>query len=138
MTDCLHEKRELRVRASVGFNVVQQQCDACGRGLGEAVPLLDFPRDRRAFPRWLHAKRPNAKSREYAEHLRSPGWKALRLLVLDRDGYLCQPCARKGYEVEATDAGHLTYERFSNELLTDLEACCKACNAEERLQRIGG
>ena len=139
MTDCPHTSTGLRVRRGLAGKLVQRQCLLCRDGIGDAIAYSAFPLDQALkLKPWIATKQPNSKRREYQSYLQSAEWKAKRALVLDRDGYLCQPCARHGLEVEATEAAHLTYDRFGEELLSDLEANCSTCNQAERLGRIGG
>ena len=121
------QKSQLRVRRTLSKVVVQRQCDSCLAGIGDAVELSAFAKQI-SFPRWLTAKRPNSKRREYAAHLKSKSWRALKLLVFERDGYLCMACKRAGVETEATDLSHISYERFGAELPADVEASCDSCN----------
>lgn len=71
-------------------------------------------------------------SQEYHDYMQSDRWQQKRKLVLARDKYTCQRCGRKGYDVH-----HMTYKRFGDERLTDLETLCRSChNAEHRNTNI--
>lgn len=60
---------------------------------------------------------------DYKEYMRSPEWKAKRLLIMQRDGYTCQICRGK-----ALDVHHLTYKNFKKEYLFELVALCRPCH----------
>lgn len=51
-------------------------------------------------------------------------WKELRQKVFQRDNNKCVRCGDKAEQVH-----HLTYERFKNELLEDLESVCFQCHS---------
>lgn len=134
MDRCEHRAGVLRKRAGVGGTKVQRQCDDCCRGVGESVPLSAFPADQRLrFKAWISTPHPTSKTQVYDAYLRSDAWKAIRLLVLDRDSFTCRNCGEP-----ATDAHHLTYDRFGHEKLADLVASCRACNTAEAEARRSG
>ena len=64
------------------------------------------------------------RKEEYDRYLRSPQWTHLRFEVFRRDGYMCQMCKAN----QASQVHHLTYKRFENERLEDLQAVCKPCH----------
>jgi hypothetical protein len=61
---------------------------------------------------------------KYSEYLRSDSWKNRRLLVLERDNYMCQACLSN----IADEVHHLTYKHVFNEPLFDLISVCKPCH----------
>jgi len=66
----------------------------------------------------------------YEEYIRSDAWKSKRLLVKQRANGKCEnpECGvklRRGWHCH-----HLTYTRFGNELLEDLQALCENCHRE--------
>lgn len=72
---------------------------------------------------------------DYAKHLRSPFWKALRKVVFERDGYRCVDCGEEaGYfakgtrDVRGLQAHHRTYARMFHELPSDLLTLCIFCH----------
>lgn len=72
---------------------------------------------------WDHGGR-SAHQRGYGK-----AWQRTRLRILDRDGWLCQECARRGRMTEpATTADHIVPKALGG---TDedgnLEALCRAC-----------
>ena len=67
---------------------------------------------------------------EYNDYLQSGDWQARRLMVLERDGHLCQGCRRE----RATQVHHLTYVHLGAEPLWDLIAVCTDCH--ERVTMI--
>ena len=60
----------------------------------------------------------------YEAYLESPEWKALRELVLDRDGF----CVCCGAAIEHVH--HVSYERLYCEDLADLAGVCAPCHQE--------
>lgn len=75
----------------------------------------------------------NSKRQDFEKRFKDKSWRPLRARVLDRDDYTCRNCGEA-----ATQAHHLTYERFWHERLDDLAASCGPCNLAEREQRISG
>jgi hypothetical protein len=65
-------------------------------------------------------------------YLKSDAWRRKTLRVLDRANFLCESVDDKGNRCgnEATEVHHLTYERVSNELLSDLIALCRDCHSK--------
>lgn len=61
----------------------------------------------------------------------TPEWKATRLLVLERDGYVCQIRGRRCTHT-ATEADHIIEVSIRPDLalaLDNLRAACKPCNS---------
>ena len=136
--ECRDCETELAMRRKAGIGGVRivWQCPECLLIPGP-VPGRCYPEDPDALP-WVKMKKksqPNSKRRAYNAALKTARFKELRRLVIENAGGLCQRQGRN-CTIEATQAGHLTYERLGNELLGDLEANCAACNAEERVERI--
>lgn len=67
----------------------------------------------------------NHLSQEYIDYLQSPEWDKKRKQRLHLDGYTCQGCGAKN---KPLDVHHLTYDRFGNEWLDDLESLCRQCH----------
>ena len=63
------------------------------------------------------------KTKAYSKYLKSHAWKTLRAKVIYRDGGRCKIC---GNAHRSLDVHHITYERFGNELLSDLVTLCDA------------
>jgi len=61
---------------------------------------------------------------EYDDYINSQEWYAKRALVLERNKGMCEHCKVK----KAVHIHHLTYSRFGNELLEDLQALCFDCH----------
>lgn len=60
----------------------------------------------------------------YNEYLKSEDWLIKRILVLKRDGFLCQSCLTN----KATQVHHLTYKHVFNEPLFELISVCVSCH----------
>lgn len=63
-------------------------------------------------------------SQRYLDYMRSRLWLERRAFILDRDKGICQLCKT----ARATEVHHRTYERFTNELPTDLISICDKCH----------
>jgi 5-methylcytosine-specific restriction endonuclease McrA len=61
----------------------------------------------------------------YAEYRRTPEWKARRSRVLTRAGHKCELCNANGQ----LDVHHRSYDRYAQELLSDLIALCRSCHS---------
>jgi len=92
-------------------------------------------------PRWdvrlAHKPQPNRKKRDYQKHLASAYWKRLRKHRFSLDSYQCQ--VRVGFSIcgePAEELAHLTYDRFGEERIEDVQSQCAAHNQLEREQRI--
>ena len=65
----------------------------------------------------------NAHARGYGR-----AWRARRLEILARDGYLCQACRRRGVATLATTVDHiLNKARGGTDDASNLEALCETC-----------
>ncbi len=80
--------------------------------------------------------------KEYAAHLRSPFWKALRKVVFERDGYRCVDCgAEAGYfvsgkrDMRGLECDHITYRNWMKETPADCATRCRPCH---RKKHAGG
>lgn len=60
----------------------------------------------------------------YQIYLNSPEWKALRQQVISRANGICERCHNR----PISHIHHLTYVRFGNEYLEDLEGLCIPCH----------
>jgi hypothetical protein len=60
----------------------------------------------------------------YAWYISSETWRALRERCLKRDKRTCQCCGA----TEDLHVHHLTYERFTHEILSDLITVCETCH----------
>lgn len=64
------------------------------------------------------------RRRAYHVYLQTGKWKRLRREVFARAGGFCERCGI----LQAVHCHHLTYARFKDELLTDLQAVCQLCH----------
>jgi 5-methylcytosine-specific restriction endonuclease McrA len=67
-------------------------------------------------------------------------WMRKRARVLERDGYLCQNCAKLGLVVRAVEVDHIEpLHRGGSDAEDNLQSLCKACHRSksdlERLER---
>src|SRR5262249_39793951 len=60
----------------------------------------------------------------YAQYIRSPEWRKLCKLVKERAGNRCERTEPGMFCPGRLEVHHLTYDRFKNEKLTDLELLC--------------
>lgn len=62
---------------------------------------------------------------QYNNYITSSQWKTLRSSIIEKRGHKCEKCgASKG----TIHAHHLTYERFMNELESDIMLLCVPCH----------
>lgn len=66
-------------------------------------------------------------------------WQRKRIVILKRDGYLCQRCKRYGKIVEATTVHHIKHLDEFPELAYDndnLISLCKDCHGKEHPEKL--
>jgi 5-methylcytosine-specific restriction endonuclease McrA len=78
------------------------------------------------------------RMKEYAAHLRSPYWKALRVVVFERDGYACVDCGEQaGYfvsgkrDIRGLECDHLHYRTWGQETPADCATRCRMCHRKK-------
>lgn len=139
---CPHVAREVRHRIiKDGRPAYVSQCIRCGHTSnpikasvaeqgGRDIPEYDYHIEQRwraakslAYDAVRKAIKPQLKA-EYEAYLRTPEWRAVRGLVFERCGGVCEICE----ESPAEEAHHLTYERIGREELSDLMGVCKPCH----------
>ena len=76
------------------------------------------------------ASRTKAFSGSYADYLATSYWQRVRVLVMRRDAGKCRQCGNV-----ADDVHHKTYRGWFKEKLSDLEAICRQCHANEHGKR---
>lgn len=126
---------------------IYKQCNNCGGSLTMTKPLNfknhsknvrgEFFSER--FNQWKNEKQSEGnyiyeiskqlkflKSTyyQYLQYLQCEQWRAVRLLALERDKWICQLCKK----VRATEVHHLTYINLGNEKLEDLISYCNICH----------
>jgi len=75
-----------------------------------------------------HKKVKKSKRRkEYEAYLNSPKWINFRNKIKFARGNKCELCPKTGGNLHGH---HLTYERFGNELESDIQILCKKCHFE--------
>ena len=62
---------------------------------------------------------------KYLEYINSNEWKSFRNGIISKRGRKCEKCGQTEGEIHAH---HLTYERFMNELETDIQLLCRVCH----------
>lgn len=59
-------------------------------------------------------------------------WDKLRLVILRRDAYLCQPCLAQGRPTPATEVDHVTPKaKGGTDDEDNLQAICSECHREK-------
>ena len=98
---------------------------AWGRAVADELKLP--PHQQLSFSSYAHrggrlarVSTRNSKRVKASQYYRSIAWRARREARLQHDNYSCVIC---GEPAEVVD--HLTYERFGNELMTDLRSLCR-------------
>jgi len=66
-------------------------------------------------------------SPRYTAYISSPEWYAVRDAKLNQVGHRCQECG----DSERLEVHHLSYDRFENERLEDLQVLCHFCHMRE-------
>lgn len=77
-------------------------------------------------------------SNDFNDFYHSSEWKTVRLQVLERDSYLCQPCKRAGRITPAKTVDHIEPLRtnWSRRLDPDnLETICRQCHNAKHIER---
>lgn len=77
-------------------------------------------------------------SNDFNDFYHSSEWKAVRLQVLERDNYLCQPCKRAGRIAPAKTVDHIEPLRtnWNRRLDPDnLETICRQCHNAKHIER---
>lgn len=67
-----------------------------------------------------------SKNPEYDAYRETERWKKLRRAVMLRAKGKCEICRRR----EGTDLGHLTYDNFFNESMSDMLWLCRQCHTK--------
>lgn len=150
-TACLHERTEIRKKTFAnGTHHFGTQCLDCGASVGRPAWMKhsDAPAD---APPWeddlsqsIWDAREKAKSEERAAkrkawlerhdvYLQSPEWRALQAKVRQRDKGICQGCL----DAPGTEVHHMTYDRWTRELLTDLVLFCHSCHTRFHEPPVG-
>ncbi len=62
-----------------------------------------------------------------------------RALVLQRDNYLCQPCAKRGIYTAATEVDHIVnMASGGKDILSNKQAICRDCHRIKTLKESRG
>ncbi|WP_246053938.1 HNH endonuclease signature motif containing protein [Paenibacillus anaericanus] len=72
---------------------------------------------------------------------KTTAWKKCRIVILERDHYLCQPCLKKGIITTANTVHHIKSLEDYPELALDednLESICPTCHNKEHPEKGGG
>ena len=155
--ECQHpDTLIMRVPIAGGSIQVRNCCTTCGERIGNSLPQKDVAWVQN-LPQFLDDTSTTYKERRFAQrhafllqlarmqyaergkftefyrsYFQSPEWNAKRELVFKRCGNVCEGCGLS----PATEAHHLTYRHFGNELLFELLGLCHACHerihAEDR------
>lgn len=70
---------------------------------------------------------------DYNDYIHSDKWLERRRQTLLRDGFRCQKCGSRRF----LHVHHLTYARFGNEKLEDLQTVCKECHETIHGRKMG-
>jgi 5-methylcytosine-specific restriction endonuclease McrA len=152
--NCDHSANALRERIlNDGGTAWYKQCLNCGRAASQAikrqpnqeiekwdvnlVKVFDdkIDKQKKALEKIFisrTAEIQTGSSRSYEDYLQSEVWREKRLLVLQRDNFICQGCLK----VSATEVHHLNYEDVPNELLFDLISLCSSCHKRAHRREI--
>ena len=126
-----HLRRLLRLENSFGLffregdpvefrKLAAMLCEGCAQGLQHS-----YDEQRRAEMCIRQARVAQLRKVPFEEYRLTPEWRARRHRVLFRAGKQCELCEER----EFLQVHHKTYERYGQELLTDLIALCRECHA---------
>jgi 5-methylcytosine-specific restriction endonuclease McrA len=73
---------------------------------------------------WEAAAAREQRRERYLAHLKSSEWRALKARKLTEAGHRCQTCSRSG----SLDLHHNSYDRFGEELHSDVVILCRSCH----------
>lgn len=132
-----------------GMSHAQHQCQACLCGTGRRIPRAEFTSAGwQGLLGWGHQRAArkasqNSRARKARDFYRSPEWIAMRAAKLEqvrqRQGGPFAMCEGEGCDQPAVTAHHVRYGKVLAETpMSDLRASCASCNANEKIQRIGG
>jgi 5-methylcytosine-specific restriction endonuclease McrA len=94
-------------------------CESCTQGLQHCQDEVH-----RAELLARQARTAELRKMPFKEYRRTPEWRSLRNRVLLRAGNKCELCYASG----RLEAHHRTYDRYGQELLSDLIALCRSCH----------
>lgn len=75
-----------------------------------------------------------SRKKEYTKYINSFKWKKFRQSIIDERGHRCEDCGNTSGVIHAH---HLTYERFMNELPSDIRLLCIPCHEIVHGRKIG-
>ena len=65
-------------------------------------------------------------------------WVKLRLVILQRDGYLCLECKRKGFVKTANQVDHIISKALhGTDDESNLQSLCKPCHVRKTIEETG-
>lgn len=106
-------------------------------GCGKAIALPGYcDKHQKLSSGW---DRTNA-GRSSAERGYGNAWRKLRDAVMRRDGGMCQPCGKEGYDTAATEVDHIVSKaNGGSNSMSNLQAICRSCHAKKtRRERMPG
>lgn len=89
------------------------------------------PRKRKRKPNPADRLKQVERIRKYHEYLKSDRWAALRLEILERDGYKCCECGSS----RNLHVHHTTYKRIFDEQSSDLITLCRDCHKKQHKKK---
>ncbi len=100
-------------------SLCEMLCESCAQGLQHC-----HDEEQRAARLAIKARYSELRTMHFSEYRLTPEWRSRRNRVLLRAGNRCELC----FASERLDAHHKTYERYGQELLSDLIALCRTCH----------
>ena len=128
----MHLLRLIRVQRYLGLRVgagdlvefrtlCGMLCEPCGQGLWQS-----YDEQHRADLCIRKARIAELRKMPFTEYRLTKEWRARRSRVLLRAGNRCELCNASGL----LDVHHRTYDRYGDELLSDLIALCRPCHSK--------
>jgi 5-methylcytosine-specific restriction endonuclease McrA len=94
-------------------------CESCTQGVRHC-----YDEQHRAELLVRRARIAELRKMPFEEYRRTPEWRTRRNRILLRAGNKCELCYASG----PVDCHHRTYDRYGEELLSDLIALCRSCH----------
>lgn len=88
---------------------------------GNKLPIIKLTKEQTA----VIEKKKDARRIIYEKYLKSAKWINFRNKIKESRGNKCEKCGIKEVELHGH---HLTYDRFMNELESDIQIVCKPCH----------
>ena len=94
----------------------------------ENNPLSDIHKKKKPLQKAKKTAAQSEKRKQYIEYIKSEKWREFKNGIIKKRGAKCEKCGKTDIMLHAH---HLTYERFMNELESDIMILCVSCHEME-------